>query len=70
MSIVIQLTDPSEYEGGDFEIDSQYPQLPKEEIREKGSVLVFPSFIPHRVTPVTKGVRRSLVSWIEGPKFR
>ncbi len=70
ISIVIQLTDPSEYEGGDFEIDPQYPQLPKEEIREKGSVLVFPSFIPHRVTPVTKGVRRSLVSWIEGPKFR
>lgn len=70
ISIVIQLTDPSEYEGGDFEIDPQYPQFPRDEIREKGSVIVFPSFIKHRVTPVTKGVRRSLVCWIEGPKFR
>lgn len=68
LSIVIQLTDPSEYEGGDFELDRQYPQ--PEGFRTKGSVFLFPSFLPHRVTPVTKGVRRSLVSWIEGPKFR
>ena len=60
--------DPSEYEGGDFELDRQYPQ--PEGFRTKGSVFLFPSFLPHRVTPVTKGVRRSLVSWIEGPKFR
>lgn len=70
ISIVIQLSDPQDYEGGDFEIDHQYPPLPADEIREKGTVIVFPSFIRHRVTPVTKGVRRSLVSWIEGPKFR
>jgi len=70
LSIVIQLTDPSEYEGGDFEIDPQYAQLPVDQIRAKGSVVVFPSFLIHRVTPVTKGVRRSLVSWIQGPKFR
>jgi PKHD-type hydroxylase len=70
ISIVIQLTDPSEYEGGDFEIDSQYAQMPADQIRAKGSVMVFPSFLLHRVTPVTKGVRRSLVSWIQGPKFR
>jgi len=70
ISVVIQLSDPSEYEGGDFEVDNHHPQLPKEEIRAKGTVIVFPSFLHHRVTPVTSGVRRSLVSWIEGPKFR
>lgn len=68
LSIVIQLTDPSEYEGGDFEFDAQYPQPVG--LRDKGSVLVFPSFLAHRVTPLTAGTRRSLVSWIEGPKFR
>lgn len=70
ISIVIQLSDPRDYEGGDFEIDLQYPALPAEEIRTKGAVIAFPSFIRHRVTPVTKGVRRSLVCWVEGPKFR
>lgn len=70
ISLVIQLSDPQDYEGGDFEIDPQYEGLPAEEIRAKGTVIVFPSFIRHRVTPVTKGVRRSLVCWIEGPKFR
>lgn len=70
ISVVMQLSDPSEYEGGDFEIDSHYAQLPKEEIRAKGTVIVFPSFLHHRVTPVTKGTRRSLVSWVEGHKFK
>jgi PKHD-type hydroxylase len=70
ISIVIQLSDSKDYEGGDFEIDHRYPQFPKEAIRDKGSVLVFPSFINHRVTPVTSGTRKSLVAWIQGPKFR
>lgn len=70
LSIVIQLTDPSEYDGGNFEFDHQYAQIPAEQMRAKGSVVVFPSFLNHRVTPVTRGTRRSLVSWIQGPKFR
>lgn len=70
LSIVIQLSDPTEYTGGEFEIDPQYPQLPVDAIKQKGTVLVFPSFISHRVTPVTSGTRKSLVSWIQGPKFR
>jgi PKHD-type hydroxylase len=40
------------------------------EIREKGSVIVFPSFIWHRVTPVTAGTRYSLVNWNLGFPFR
>lgn len=68
LSIVIQLSDPSEYEGGDFELDPQYPAVPSN-IKDKGSVFVFPSFLNHRVTPVTSGTRKSLVTWVEGPKF-
>jgi PKHD-type hydroxylase len=56
------------YEGGDFEF-FRIPS-PGAEMRKRGAVLVFPSFLQHRVTPVTAGVRQSLVSWIEGPKFR
>jgi len=68
LSIVIQLTDPSEYEGGDLEIlSSREPSVIN---KQKGLAAVFPSYILHRVTPVTKGVRKTLVAWITGPKFR
>jgi len=67
LSVSIQLSDPSEYEGGDIEVmtmDEPF-KLPK----EKGTVVIFPSFLLHRVTPVTKGTRKSLVMWINGPTF-
>ena len=70
ISVIIQLTDGDEYEGGDFLIDPQYIQPPKDLMRKKGTVFVFPSFIRHKVTPVTAGERKSFVSWIEGPAFR
>lgn len=70
LSIVVQLSDPTEYTGGDFEIDVQLPQPSADEIKIRGTVIVFPSFFLHRVTPVTAGTRCSLVSWIQGPKFR
>jgi len=68
LSITVQLSDPSEYDGGNFEF-SQVTGLP-EEAKTKGTVLVFLSPLEHRVTPVTYGVRKSLVSWFEGPKWR
>ena len=68
LSVIIQLSDSDDYEGGDFEIDQQYNQ--PQGIRQKGTVFVFPSFLRHRVKEVTKGTRKSLVAWIEGPKFR
>jgi PKHD-type hydroxylase len=67
ISLTVQLSDPSEYEGGSFGIHNQ--SLPDWH-REKGTVLVFPSYMLHRVEPVTKGVRRSLVAWFEGPRWR
>jgi len=69
ISITVQLSDTDEYEGGDFQIltGGTEPQtLP----RKKGCVLVFPSYILHRVTPVTKGTRKSLVLWVGGESYR
>lgn len=68
LSLVLQLSDPSEYEGGDLElfVGSEPTRIE----RKKGLLVAFPSFVLHRVTPVTSGIRRSLVVWLSGPKFR
>ena len=70
VSIIIQLSDSDDYEGGDFQFDSGVPSPDPALVRNKGAIIVFPSFLLHRVTPVTKGTRKSLVAWVEGPKFR
>ena len=67
ISLVIQLSDPDTYEGGDFQF--KYIQTPAQ-FRTQGSVLAFLSYNEHQVTQVTKGVRRSLVTWAEGPRWR
>lgn len=67
LSVTVQLSDSDDYEGGDFEIRDV--ALPQRDLRKKGTVLVFPSYLEHRVTPVTKGVRKSLVTWFEGPPW-
>ncbi|CAM1374584.1 2OG-Fe(II) oxygenase [Tenacibaculum xiamenense] len=68
LSITTQLSDSDEYEGGDlqFMINQKIVNAP----REKGTIIVFPSFIMHRVTPITKGERKSIVGWVSGPPFR
>ena len=72
LSLTIQLSDPTEYEGGDLEISIPAPE--KNDIfkipKEKGKIIVFPSYLWHRVTPVTKGTRKSLVWWVGGSPFR
>ncbi len=68
LSLTIQLSEPDEYEGGDLEIWTG--GNPEKMIRKKGAVVLFPSFRLHRVTPVTKGIRKSLVVWIGGPNFK
>lgn len=68
LSVVVQLTDETTYDGGNFEIfDSKTPTQLR---RDKGTLLLFPSYSLHRVTPVTSGVRHSLVGWITGKPFR
>lgn len=67
LSCVILLNDPKDFEGGKLEFEG----FPNEEVlTEQGSIIVFPSFIKHRVTPVTKGVRYSAVTWAFGPSFK
>lgn len=67
LSISVQLSDEASYEGGDLEF-SACSQL--DPTRRRGTIIVFPSFLAHRITPVTRGVRRSLVAWAHGPVFK
>ena len=68
LSSILFLSDPNEYVGGqlvmqyskeDFKIEQKY-----------GRMVVFPSFIMHKVTPIESGVRNSLVNWFSGPPIR
>jgi PKHD-type hydroxylase len=71
LTCVIQLSDPNDYEGGDFEMfdltGGQYPN--KEDLRQQGTAIFIPSFTPHQAHPVTKGTRYSIAVWLEGPKW-
>ena len=68
ISIVIQLSDPDDYVGGDLElmIGSQPTKIP----RGKGNVAIFPSFLLHRVVPLISGNRKSLVLWVGGGHYK
>ena len=68
LSFIAQLTDPADYEGGAVEIFSA--REPHAMPRARGLVILFPSYVLHRVAPVSRGMRRSLVGWIGGPHFR
>ena len=68
LSVTVQLSSPDEYEGGDFSFSEV--ESPDERSREKGTVLIFPSYLQHAVSPVTRGTRRSLVAWFEGPQWQ
>jgi predicted 2-oxoglutarate/Fe(II)-dependent dioxygenase YbiX len=68
LGFTVQLSASTEYEGGDLEFHGFVSD--REGFRRKGTLLVFPAFTLHRVTPVTKGTRRVIVGWIHGPSFR
>ena len=57
------------FEGGEFQLNVGNQNEPAILPAKKGRALLFPSFMCHRVAPVTKGIRRSLVVWCLGPKF-
>jgi PKHD-type hydroxylase len=57
----------SEYEGGELEFFSKNRDVKYK--LELGDLVIFPSFIPHKVHPVTSGIRKTLVGWIHGPNF-
>lgn len=68
LTIVVQLSDPEDYRDGALQLrpDSSVREAP----RDRGTAIVFPSFVLHRVTPVTQGTRWSLTLWSHGPAFR
>jgi PKHD-type hydroxylase len=75
LAMTVQLSDPDEYEGGDFQIwmggegDTDTESIVTLS-REKGDILIFPTYLMHRVTPITKGQRKALVFWTGGEPFR
>lgn len=68
ISFVVQLSDESDYEGGELEVFSSIH--PDVQPKSRGTMVIFPSYILHRVTKVTRGARLSLVGWIGGPPYR
>jgi PKHD-type hydroxylase len=74
LSFTLNLTEPETYDGGnlmfDFGKHGENEFYECKEIRPQGSIVVFPSFVYHCVTPVTKGTRYSLVNWMCGAPFR
>ena len=69
VSITVQLSEADEYEGGDLEMWSGGDNVAVAE-RGAGVVFIFPSYMMHRVTKVTKGTRRSFVLWVGGDHYR
>jgi len=68
VSVVLQLSDQSFYQGGQL-VFSDIDEYPDPVINNQGTIIAFPSFVKHRVEPVTEGQRYSLVGWFEGPHF-
>ncbi len=68
ISISIQLSGPQDYDGGDLELF--FNNRPQSLEKARGTLLAFPSFVLHRVAPVTRGTRWSLVAWILGQRWR
>lgn len=73
ISFSLLLNDPNEFEGGELQIEVGSPSNP-ERVKtvdlKKGDIVFFPSYLWHRVMPVTKGERHSLVGWFTGPTWR
>lgn len=70
LTVLTCLSDVDQYAGGEFEIMTGGGPKKIEEAGVPGSVVIFPAYMPHRVLPVTQGVRRSIVAWLIGPAFR
>ena len=78
LSFTIQLTDPSEYDGGTLELGMYSRDFGgtagyagyTSQIRQRGAITVFPAFHLHRVSAVTRGIRTAIVGWMHGPAFK
>lgn len=71
LALVLQLSDGADYAGADFEVLADRPSSSQREaMRARGSVIVFPAYTSHRVSPLRHGCRHSLVAWMVGSPFR
>lgn len=79
ITIIVQLSEPDDYEGCDLELQEvsgmvrqevDIMQNFKKDAKLKGTVILFPSYQDHRITPLIKGNRRSLVAWAAGPRWK
>jgi len=68
LSFSLQLSDPEDYDGGDLQFLPDHQEA--RTMRTQGTLIVFPSYKTHRVTPVTRGVRYALVGWVHGMAYR
>ena len=71
LTAIVQLSDEQDYEGGDLEfgITDELGENNYVATKKQGSIIVFPSFLSHRVIPITKGTRYSLLTWMNGDSF-
>lgn len=67
ISLSVQLSEPNAYQGCDLELNFGDGTVAAP--RARGTVVAFASYVLHRVSPVTAGVRKSLVAWVSGPEF-
>jgi len=77
LSLTLQLTDKTKYEGGDFQFkwiqDDKKNSLniiTIDDAKDIGTIIIFPSFIHHQILPITRGKRESLVNWSIGNAFK
>ena len=77
LSVTCSLSNPEDYDGGELQFNLNTPERNKKQnlvtcnqITSRGSIVVFPSFVQHRVVPVTRGTRYSLVIWNLGDPFK
>jgi PKHD-type hydroxylase len=68
LSLVLQLSDPNDYEGGELQLLTRKEPITVQ--KKRGLITVFPAWTLHQVTPVIKGTRQTLVTWASGPAFK
>ena len=68
LSFTMQLSDPADYDGGELVI--KHGSTPDIARKNRGAITVFPSYVMHEVTPVTRGTRKSIVGWVTGPRWK
>ena len=70
LTFILQLSSWEEYQGGALQFFPNIRHVSEDVLGNKGTLIVFPVYVPHRVQPMVSGVREALVGWIHGPSFR